>query len=553
MDMGNVIVVGGGGGGLSAAIEAAGHGASVILVTKAIYENQRYTWASNGGCTWKTHAFNAAVSATDTIAAHVEDTIAGGSHANNPALVETLCAGSRELVDWLEGLGLAFERETDGTFATRPFGGNGTPRGVYLEDRLGYHIQSALNARLTQLIAQERIRVVSGVRASSVLLDADGHVRGLEAIAVDSLETLEIPGCSVILADGGGASMYAPSAASKDKSCDGIALGLSAGASAIDMEFVQFHPTGLASDVLTFDGSLVEEALRFDGALLLNRHGERFMLDHDPRGEKATRDIVSRGIYREIIEGRAFDDGAVRLDISDCAHIIPAVYPALNERLIQAGFDPSMTTSLKIRPTAHFLMGGLRINSNAETSVPGLYAAGETAGGVHGANRLGGNGLSECLVFGRIAGRHAAAESSPAQDAGGVTVTGSLTLASHVGGETPETVLQDLRSAMYWHAGPIRTRRGLTTMLGLIETLDQRAKRLAFTTGSRAADQVQTAMDLTNLLTSSRLIVEAALIREESRGAHFRDDFDLREKEFYGNGAVLKEGQLVWAPYAHAL
>ncbi|MGG7574769.1 L-aspartate oxidase [Streptomyces sirii] len=549
--MGTVIVVGAGGSGLSAAIEAADNGADVILVTKALYESQKYKWASTGGCTWKTHAFNAAVAAGDSVAAHVHDTIVGGSQANNPELVDTLCRGARDLVDWLEGLGLRFERDADGEFATRPFGGCGTPRGVYLEDRLGYHIQSVLTARLGELVAEGRVRIVSGVRATKVLRDADGHVNGIEATAVDTLERMVIPGAGVILADGGGASMYAPSAASMDKSCDGIALGLAAGAGVIDMEFLQFHPTGLASGVLTFDGSLVEEALRFDGALLLNRDGERFMLGHDPRGEMATRDVVSRGIYREIIEGRAFDDGAVRLDISACAHLIPTTYPALDERLIQAGFDPRGVTSLKIRPTAHFLMGGLLINSRSETTVPGLYAAGETAGGIHGANRLGGNGLSECLVFGRIAGRNAAAECREAAAGGEIKVIGSLNLPSHKGGDTPETVLQDLRAAMYWHAGPVRTRRGLTTMLGLLETFEERAGRLAFTTGSRAAGQVQTATDLSNLLLASRLIVEGALMREESRGAHYRDDFPQQSDDFIGYSAALKEGRLVWAPYMH--
>ncbi|WP_367043744.1 FAD-binding protein [Streptomyces sp. Je 1-332] len=546
--MSRVIIVGAGGAGLTAAIEAAEADADVVLVTKAIYQQSSYRWASVGGCTWKTHAFNAAVAEGDSVEAHIRDTIAGGADANDPQLAQTLCEGSRELVFWLESIGLNFEK-TDNGFATRPFGGCGAPRGVHLEDRLGFHIQRKLDEKVARLVAAGRVTVYSGLRGTRLLLNPYGQVCGLEAMSVDSLELLEIPGEAVILADGGGASMYAPSAASMDKTCDGLALGLQAGADAVDMEFVQFHPTGLASNVLTFDGTLVEEAVRFDGAILLNRHDERFMFRHDERGEQATRDVVSRGIYRELIEGRAYDDGSVHLDISACRDVIATQYPALLERLVQAGFDPRRETVLPIRPTAHFLMGGLRIDTKAQTSVPGLYAAGETAGGVHGANRLGGNGLSEALVFGRIAGRHAATSGSPATD-DGITVTGAYRAPS-TGTESVDSVLQALRQSMYLHAGPIRSHRGLIKMLGIISVLEDRTRHIGLGTGSRAAGQVQTYLDLQNLLLASKTIVEAALRREESRGSHFREDFPQREAEFEGLATRLKEGQLAWEPYMH--
>ena len=551
--MTRVVVVGAGGAGLTAAIEAATAGADVVLVTKAIYQNSSYRWASVGGCTWKTHAFNAAVAPGDSVAAHVEDTLEGGAHANNPRLAQALCEGSQELVYWLEGIGLHFERNTDDGFATRPFGGCGIPRGVYLEDRLGYHIQRALDETLARFVAEGRITVHSGLRATRLLLDAYGQVRGLEAVAVDSLELLEIPGDAVVLADGGGTSMYAPSAASMDKTCDGLSLGLRAGAEAIDLEFVQFHPTGLVSDVLTFDGSLVEEAIRFDGAVLLNRHGERFMFGHDERGEQATRDVVSRGIYRELIEDRAFDDGSIHLDITACRHLIPEQYPALDERLIQAGFDPRTVTTLKIRPTAHFLMGGLRIDEQTQSSIPGLFVAGESAGGVHGANRLGGNGLSEALVFGRTAGRNAAAThsaqaSASASTSGDIRVTGAFR-APAGGNESVDSVLQGLRQGMYRNAGPIRTGRGLTKMLGLISVLEDRSAAVSLATGSRAAGQVQTFLDLQNLLLASKTIVEGALLREESRGSHYRDDFPEKTAGFDGAAVVLKEGHLSWSSF----
>ncbi|MFJ4632937.1 FAD-binding protein [Streptomyces sp. NPDC088847] len=546
-----VIVVGAGGAGLAAAVEAAAEGAHVVLVTKALYEQARHRWASAGGCTWKTHAFNAAVAPDDTVAAHIEDTLAGGAYAGDEDIVRTLCEGALGLVEWLEGLGLRFEKSGDGRFATRPFGGNGAPRAVHLEDRLGFHIQRVLRERLAGLVEEDCVEVRSGLRATDILLDADGHVRGLGALSVESLEILEIAADSVILADGGGTSMYAPSAASTDKTCDGLALGLRAGAEAIDMEYVQFHPTGLASDVPTYDGMPVEEAVRFDGATLLNRDGERFMLRYDPLGEQATRDKVSRGAYREIVEGRGFPDGTVQLDLGACAHLIPKRYPALYERLrlINPGFGSADASVLAVRPTAHFLMGGLRTDSTARTTIPGLYAAGETAGGVHGANRLGGNGLSEALVFGRIAGRHAASRSAGAGLKGEhIRVTGPYRMDVSADGACPEALLQLLRREMYLKAGPIRTARDLLAMTETIATLDERRDKLDIASGPRAAGQVQTCLDLENLLLASRLIVESALFREESRGAHHREDFPSTSAQITGNAVVRESGKLVRKP-----
>ncbi|WP_405835596.1 L-aspartate oxidase [Streptomyces sp. NBC_01518] len=546
-----VIVVGAGGAGLAAAIEAAAEGAHVVLVTKAVYEKVRHRWASAGGCTWKTHAFNAAVAPDDSVAAHIEDTLAGGAYAGDEDIVRTLCEGALGLVEWLEGLGLRFEKSGDGRFATRPFGGNGAPRAVHLEDRLGFHIQRVLGGRLARLVQEGRVEVHSGLRATDILLDADGAVRGLQVLSVESLEVLEIAADSVILADGGGTSMYAPSAASTDKTCDGLALGLRAGAEAIDMEYVQFHPTGLASDVPTYDGMPVEEAVRFDGATLLNRDGERFMLRYDPLGEQATRDKVSRGAYREIVEGRGFADGTVQLDLGACAHLIPERYPALYERLclINPGFGSADASVLAVRPTAHFLMGGLRTDSTARTTIPGLYAAGETAGGVHGANRLGGNGLSEALVFGRIAGRHAAAlGGGTGLKEERVRVTGPYRMDVSPDGACPEALLQLLRREMYLKAGPIRTARDLLAMTDTVAALEERREKLDIASGPRAAGQVQTCLDLENLLLASRLIVEAALLREESRGAHHREDFPSTAAHITGNTVVHDSGKLAWKP-----
>jgi succinate dehydrogenase/fumarate reductase flavoprotein subunit len=520
-----VAVIGTGGAGLSAAVEAAAAGAKVRLITRNFYTHDVYRWASDGGCTWKTHAFNAAVAEGDSVDAHLRDTLKGGALANDPALARVLCAGAVQLIPWLESFGLEFERDDEGRLGTRPFGGCGSARAVFLKDMLGFHISRVLRAEVDRLVTLGRVQVLGGLRATGLRLGDNGEICGVKAMVPETLEMVEVPCRAVVLADGGGASMYAPSAASSDKTCDGLALGLAAGAEAIDMEFVQFHPTGLVSEVPALSGSLVEEAVRFDGAELRNRHGERFMFKYHPAGEKATRDEVSRGIYREILAGRAFANHGVILNVRACRGSFAEKYPALDERLRQAGFDPVADDELYVAPTGHFLMGGLRIDERSATTVHGVFAAGESAGGVHGANRLGGNGLSEALVFGRIAGREAARAALEA----GLRPVDEPRVKGHfevpcAGDHCAEELIERLRTVMYWKAGPVRDAGGLEEALACVTELGEQAGRCGVGTGSRAAARVQTWMDLRNLTLASRLIVEAALARHESRGAHFRSD-----------------------------
>jgi succinate dehydrogenase/fumarate reductase flavoprotein subunit len=457
----------------------------------------------------------------------------GGQNLNDVSLVRTLCEGSVDVIPWLEGLGLKFQRDGKNAFETRPFGGCGSSRGVYLEDRLGFYIQKCLRFEISRLVEIGKIKVLCGIRTTELLRDETGGVCGVIGISSDTFEKIKILGESVVLADGGGASMYSPSAASIDKTCDGIVMASRIGAELIHMEFVQFHPTGLYSEIPAFDGSLVEEALRFDGAKLINKFGRRFMFDYDPRGEVATRDVVSRGIYRELIEGRAFENRYIELDIEDCRHKIRTLYPALFERLTQAGFNPSKNTKIRIRSTAHFLMGGVKINTQAQTSVPRLYAAGETAGGVHGANRLGGNGLSEALVFGRIAGKEASNQVTRCKVRREDSVIGHVAIPQspkRTDSVFPENILFRLRREMYFKCGPIRNEKGLLSMLGTIEMLKDRMEEVTIETGSRSGQHLQAWIDLDHLIEASDLIVKGAFDRTKSVGSHFREDLDHSRK-----------------------
>lgn len=546
-----IIIVGTGGAGLAAAIEAANYDVEILLVTKGHYQNKNYKWASSGGCTWKTHGFNAAIKKGDSVEEHVKDTIKGGAFANNKKLVETLCAGAVNLVDWLSTFGIVLDKNGD-ELDTRPFGGCGTPRSVFIEDRLGFYIQKALNGRLESLIEEKKVSILEYMRALELLKDENNNIVGLKVLDINTLEYTEISCSAVIIADGGGASMYAPSAASCDKTCDGITMALNAGASIIDMEFVQFHPTGIVSDVLIFDGSLVEEVLRFDGARLINKHGARFMFEYNALGEIATRDEVARGIYSEIVNGNGFENNSIRLDITSCKEIINFKYPALFERLNQSGYDIKSTSHIYIRPTAHFLMGGIKINEKAETEIAGLYAAGESAGGVHGANRLSGNGLSEALVFGRIAGENAAKFSLNKLHTHLTTnQNGSVKIKTVDYLYSADALLNKLRRSMYWLAGPIRNISDLKKMLVILDEISNSFDHIDLGSGSRASMQIQQYFDLKSLVKASEMIVKSAILRDESRGSHYLSDHQVMKNTFRGIKYTYQNDRLTHSFYQH--
>ena len=515
----DVLIVGAGGAGLSAALEAAASGATVEVFTRNMYQSADNRWVSGGGCTWKTHAFNAAVRDDDDVEAHIADTLKGGYGIGDPDLVELLCVGSVELVDWLQHLGIdLYNRQ--GSFDVRPFGGNGAARGVFKEDRLGWYIQQALAREVT---LSDSIIVQTGYRLLDFLLDAD-EVVGAMFADEGSGELVKVFARSVIVADGAGASMYEPSAVSADKSCDGITAALRAGANVSDMEFVQFHPTGLVPASKIFTGTLVEEALRFDGARLMDANGRRFMFDYDERGEQATRDVVSRGIYSEIKKGNGIDGSHVALDLTECVVDIEKVYPAMSERFRLAGVDLASTRYLPVCPTAHFMMGGIEIDTSGRTSLRGLWAAGESATGVHGANRLGGNGLSEALVFGRVAGR-AAAEAASGRELSckGETPQSPVRRA----GESPigvEDLLMRLRREMYANCGPVKDRQGIERTLGTLSMLDECSSNWLIPCGDAAPTYLELAITARSLLTASRMIAGGAMLREEARGSHWRTD-----------------------------
>ena len=506
VDTAHVLVIGSGGAGVRAAIEAAGYG-ETMLVSK--------TLTGKGGCTTMAEGgYNAVLREADSCEIHFEDTLKGGAYLNDPDLVQILVNEAperiRDLLEW----GAVFD-VTDGCeVAQRPFGGQRFPRTCYAGDRTGHEMMATLVDRLhnTDVLIENEVTIISllhdGPRVSGAIgLDRQGEIRVMLADAA-------------VLATGGGTRIYDISTNSSSGTGDGYAMGYNAGAELIDMEQIQFHPTGA---VFPYDarGRLVTEAVRGEGGILKNVDGERFMNRYDPeRMELSTRDVVSRAIATEILEGKGMGNGGVYLDVTHLPRSqIENKLPVMLEQFLKFGVD-IRDLPMEVAPTAHHIMGGLRITMNAETTLPCLYACGEVSGGVHGANRLGGNALAETQVFGKRAGESAGKvkERKKAADQKGIE-----NVEKHIdrflqGDVPPSTIIRSLQTAMWEGAGIFRKGPDLEKTLGIIRHLQTLRPKAA------SAANLAECCTLQNMLITSSLVVRAALLRKESRGAHLRKD-----------------------------
>lgn len=502
----HVLVIGSGGAGVRAAIEAGQYG-DTVLVSKSL--------AGKGGCTPMAEGgYNAALRENDSCVAHKEDTLRGGAYLNDPVLVDILVNEAPERFHELVKWGAVFDRTEAGEFSQRAFGGQRVPRTCYAGDRTGHEMMMTLLERL-------RASDVEVLQEASVidLLKREGRVVG--AVALDRNGELQIlQADSTIIATGGAARIYDISTNSATGTGDGFAMGYRAGAELIDMEMVQFHPTGA---VYPYDarGRLVTEAVRGEGGILVNAKGERFMERYDPeRMELSTRDVVARSIAREIAEGRGTLHSGVYLDVT---HLPPEQIerrlPLMLEQFLAFGID-IRKEKMEVSPTAHHFMGGLRITPRCETTVPGLYACGEAAGGVHGANRLGGNSLAETQVFGKRAGE--AAGKAPTReiriDPRQLEAYRRKLDEFHSGGVNPVMVVKKLQEAMWNGAGIARNVNDLERTLVDVEKLAKK-KLLAQTPLNRAE-----CFTVQNMCLVASLVIRSALLRGESRGAHMRTD-----------------------------
>ena len=553
----DVIVIGAGGAGLRAAIEAKLQGRSVALVCKSLL-GKAHTVMAEGGVA----AAMGNVYPEDNWRVHFRDTMRGGKYLNHWRMAELHAQEAPDRVYELEAWGALFDRTKDGRITQRDFGGHRYARLAHVGDRTGLEMIRTLQQKAVSL----GIDVFMECKVLRLLTDADGAVSGAVCYWRPSGETVVFEAKATVLATGSIGRSYLYTSNSWESTGDGHAMAIWAGADVIEMECVQFHPTGMVWP-LSVRGLLVTEGVRGDGGTLKNNEGHRFMFDYIPemfRAETAEseeeadawyddhanhrrtpdllpRDEVARAINTEVKAGRGTPHGGVYLDIASrrSPEYIRRRLPSMYHQFMElAGVDIT-AEAMEVGPTCHYMMGGVRVNPETqEATVPGLFAAGEVAGGMHGANRLGGNSLSDLLVFGRRAGLGAsefaeARAGEPVADPAQVdaVVADAVGAFERDGGESPYELHHELQTTMQSLVGIIRTGSELEEALERLSELRERAEKMAVSGGRAYNPAWNLATDIPSLLTVSTAIAQGALARRESRGAHTRDDYPLPDPE----------------------
>jgi succinate dehydrogenase / fumarate reductase, flavoprotein subunit len=532
-----VLILGAGAAGLRAAIELVERGVDCLVLGKRAHGDAHTRWAAGG--------INASLGTRDPEDGweiHFADTVREGHLVCDPRAVEILCRDAPERVRELRRWGCPFNETEGGEIDQRYFGAQSFRRTCFVGDRTG----EAILATLVERAGGLGVPYLENVFVTRILLDRGGAVGAL-AVELASGRFLVIRAAAVVLAAGGYTSLYRRGTSRRDENNgDAVALALAAGATVRDMEFVQFHPTGMV-DPPGMRGRLVTEAVRGEGGRLFNASGERFMERYSPEQmELDARDVVARAIYTEIREGRGTESGAVLLDISHRdPDFIRERLPKIAEQFREHGVDITRER-MAVAPTAHYSMGGIAVDfDTGATTVEGLYAIGEATAGVHGANRLGGNSLAETVVFGQITGGFLADElgGAMAPTPAGADVSEHFRelreLRRSTGALDPETLVSDVRDLLWDHAGVVRSGEGLTAGIDRLAELMARANDLAVD-GWRE-DSFLWALNLRFLLPAAEAVLRSALHRSESRGAHHRSDMP-REEDGWRRSIVCSKG-----------
>jgi succinate dehydrogenase / fumarate reductase, flavoprotein subunit len=538
----DVLVIGAGGAGLRAAIEALAQGASVGVVCKSLL-GKAHTVMAEGGIA----AAMANVDPADNWRTHFRDTMRGGKMLNNWRMAQLHAQEAPARIHELEQWGALFDRTEDGQILQRAFGGHTFRRLCHVGDRTGLEMIRTLQDRGVHMGFDVYME------CTVVQLLKDGQrIAGAIAYWREQGRFVVFKAKSVVIATGGIGKAWPITSNSWEYTGDGMALAYEAGAELLDMEFVQFHPTGMVWPP-GVQGILVTEAVRGEGGILRNKSGERFMERYDPkRMELSTRDIVARSIYTEVREGRGTEHGGAYLDISHKpAEYVKRKLPSMYHQFKELADVDITKQPMEVGPTCHYVMGGIRVDAEtAQTAVPGLFAAGEAAAGLHGANRLGGNSLSDLLVFGRRAGlaaaNHAKQVASPAMDPAQLERAEKEALEpfQRKNGDNPYAIHRDLQATMQNLVGIFRNRDDVQRALGALEKFRQRLARVSVE-GSRMFNPGwHLALELKSMLTVSEAVARSALVREESRGAHSRIDFPNLDHAWGSkNNIVRREGE----------
>jgi len=562
----DVVVIGAGGAGLRAAIEASAQQAKVALVCKSLL-GKAHTVMAEGGAA----AALGNVMGEDNWRVHFRDTMRGGKMHNNWRMAQIHAQEAPDRIRELEAWGALFDRTPDGRINQRPFGGHTYSRLAHVGDRTGLE--------MIRVLQDKGVHAGLDVHMECTIVRlfvVGGRVAGALGYFRETGRFVLFRAGAIVLATGGIGKAWQITSNSWEYTGDGHALAYEAGAELIDMEFVQFHPTGMVWPP-GVRGILVTEGVRGEGGVLKNAAGERFMFRYMPemfkgdfaeseaeadawvKGERKknrrppellTRDVVSKAITREIAEGRGTPHGGVFLDIASkqSPEYIKQKLPSMYHQFKELAHIDITKDAMEIGPTTHYVMGGVKVDAETqESTVSGLFAVGEVGGGMHGANRLGGNSLSDLLVFGRRAGLHAATKRGPPPSFPDAEVEATMRDAlapfEHEGGENPFGVQAALQAVMQRNAGIIRDQKGLETALSELEGLKGRARKVGITGSREYNPWWHTAIDLRSLLIVSEATARAALERTESRGAHTRSDYpDSDERQAREQIVIKKEG-----------
>jgi succinate dehydrogenase / fumarate reductase flavoprotein subunit len=569
----DVLIIGAGGAGLRAAIAAREAGMRTAIICKSLF-GKAHTVMAEGGIA----ASMGNVNPNDNWQVHFRDTMRGGKFLNSWRMAELHAKEAPERVWELETYGALFDRTIDGKISQRNFGGHEYPRLAHVGDRTGLELIRTLQQKIVSLQQDDKrqygspdgkLQVFAECTITELLRDSSGRIAGAFGYRRASGEFLLFRAPAVVLATGGIGKSFKVTSNSWEYTGDGDALALRAGSTLLNMEFVQFHPTGMVWPP-SVKGILVTESVRGDGGVLRNSEGKRFMFNYVPavfRGQYADtedeadrwytdpdhnkrppellpRDEVARAINSEVKAGRGSPHGGVFLDIASrrsAAEILKRL-PSMHHQFKELADVDITVEPMEVGPTCHYVMGGIEVDPDTEAAarVPGLYAAGEVAGGMHGSNRLGGNSLSDLLVFGRRAGLAAAdyvaglSAQYPSISSASVADAerSALSPLEAAGGENPYTLHQELQQTMNDLVGIIRKEEEMREALAKLEELKSRSEKLSVD-GARAFNPGwHLALDLRNMLLVSECVARAALLRQESRGGHTRDDYPAMEAEW---------------------
>jgi fumarate reductase (CoM/CoB) subunit A len=486
------------------------------------------------------------VDEADSMQLHILDTLKGGAFLNDLHLVHELVIESPKRLMELESYGCLFDRQEDGRLNQRAFGGQSCRRTCFKGDQTGHEMMLGLKEE----VIREGVSTHSEVMITKLLFnESHSKIVGAMGISLADSSIVVYHSKATVIASGGCGWLYPVTSNAVQKTGDGIILAYDVGADMMDMEMVQFHPTGMVSPK-SRRGVLITEAVRGEGGHLINTDGERFMINYDPREELATRDIVARSIYTEIQEGRGTEDGGVYLSVTHLPEEqVQTKLHTMVEQFKDVGID-IINEPMVVAPTAHHFMGGIRIDGNCESNVKNLFAAGEATSGVHGANRLGGNALADTQVFGNIAGVQSSkrAQETELEKPDESEIKAEIDRINDIwteGTYYPDDLKDEIKEIMWNHVAIVRDEEGLKQAEKELNALEEKTKDMNVPEFKEYNNKLVTALEVISMIKLAKLIVQSALLRKESRGAHYRIDYpDKNDADYLKSFVLNKNGEV---------